>query len=217
MTKPLLIFAHRGAKDIAPENTLEAFAKAIELKADGVETDVQVRADGVPVLVHDPLKNGGGDLPTLQSALELFSGTNLKLVLELKRQKNHAGQAFAAICKTVQPFCGKIDLMFSSFSTLLLWEAKKQLPQVPRALLYQTRFGLYFLSKLEVRLLDASAITPFHEHLTPSFVAWAKHQNLPLYTWTVNSEAAMLRAQSLGVNGIMTDHVQLAQRTLQNI
>ena len=214
MPKRMLIFAHRGAKDLAPENTLEAFAKAIELKADGVETDVQVSARGVPVLVHDLLKNDGEDLPTLQAALELFSTSTLKVVLELKRQPNSAASAVAAITKVVRPFYGKIDLMFSSFSTRLLCEAKKQMPKIPRALLYQTRFGLHYLSHLEVPLLEATALTPFHEHLTKQLVVRAQRKNLPLYTWTVNTEAAMLRAQKLGVDGIMTDHVQLAQKIL---
>src|SRR5512133_3338040 len=50
MTK---IWGHRGASAVAPENTLPAFAKAIELKADGVELDVQLTSDGVPVIFHD--------------------------------------------------------------------------------------------------------------------------------------------------------------------
>ena len=48
------IVAHRGAAALAPENTLSAFRIAIEQGADFVETDVQLTADGVPVLMHDP-------------------------------------------------------------------------------------------------------------------------------------------------------------------
>lgn len=217
MPKRMLIFAHRGAKDLAPENTLEAFAKAIELKADGVETDVQVTSSDVPIMIHDPLKNDGEDLPTLQATLELFSTSTLKVILELKHQPKSAAAAVAAVSKVVRPFCGKIDLSFSSFSALLLWEAQKQIPQVPRALLHQTRFGLHSLSRLEVPLLATQSITPFHEYLTPKFVAWAKQHHQKLYAWTVNTEADLLRCQQLGLDGVMTDHVQLAQRVLQNI
>lgn len=46
-------FAHRGARAYAPENTLEAFALALKLGADGLESDVWLTADGVPVLDHD--------------------------------------------------------------------------------------------------------------------------------------------------------------------
>jgi glycerophosphoryl diester phosphodiesterase len=48
-----ICFAHRGASDRAPENTLEAFTMAIERGANGLETDVWATADGVPVLDHD--------------------------------------------------------------------------------------------------------------------------------------------------------------------
>ena len=46
-------YAHRGASSYAPENTLMAFYKGLELGANGIETDVQLSADGVPVLFHD--------------------------------------------------------------------------------------------------------------------------------------------------------------------
>ena len=47
------VFAHRGASGYAPENTLEAFALAIRQGADGIELDVQLSSDGVPVVIHD--------------------------------------------------------------------------------------------------------------------------------------------------------------------
>jgi glycerophosphoryl diester phosphodiesterase len=48
-----IAFAHRGAKAYAPENTLEAFALGLKLGANGLESDVWVTADGVPVFDHD--------------------------------------------------------------------------------------------------------------------------------------------------------------------
>jgi glycerophosphoryl diester phosphodiesterase len=48
-----LIVAHRGASAVAPENTIAAFAKAIDDEADGIELDVRRVADGVPVVFHD--------------------------------------------------------------------------------------------------------------------------------------------------------------------
>ena len=50
---PPIGFAHRGARAHAPENTLEAFALALRLGATGLESDVWLTADGVPVLDHD--------------------------------------------------------------------------------------------------------------------------------------------------------------------
>ncbi len=48
-------YAHRGASAYAPENTLQAFYKALEMGADGIETDIQLTKDGVAVLCHDEI------------------------------------------------------------------------------------------------------------------------------------------------------------------
>jgi len=52
-TKPPLIIAHRGASIAAPENTLAAFGQALDTGADGLELDVRLASDGVPVVIHD--------------------------------------------------------------------------------------------------------------------------------------------------------------------
>ena len=48
-----LVFAHRGARQVAPENTIPAFEAAIRLGADGIELDVQYSSDGKLVIIHD--------------------------------------------------------------------------------------------------------------------------------------------------------------------
>lgn len=47
------VIAHRGGGGLAPENTMPAFARALELGADVLELDVRASADGVPVVIHD--------------------------------------------------------------------------------------------------------------------------------------------------------------------
>jgi glycerophosphoryl diester phosphodiesterase len=49
-----LIFAHRGGARLAPENTLAAIDNGIKLGSDGLEIDVQLSSDGIPVVIHDP-------------------------------------------------------------------------------------------------------------------------------------------------------------------
>ena len=51
----LHLSGHRGARGLAPENTLEGFALAFALGCDSVELDVALTRDGVPVVVHDPV------------------------------------------------------------------------------------------------------------------------------------------------------------------
>ena len=48
-----LIIAHRGASTLAPENTLAAFQRAMDAGVDGIEFDVRLTKDGVPVVYHD--------------------------------------------------------------------------------------------------------------------------------------------------------------------
>ncbi|MGH9948092.1 MAG: glycerophosphodiester phosphodiesterase [Pyrinomonadaceae bacterium] len=62
MTRPLII-AHRGVSAHAPENTLAAFQLAIEVGAEGVEFDVHLARDGVPVVIHDDNLRRTGQRP----------------------------------------------------------------------------------------------------------------------------------------------------------
>lgn len=111
--KTVSIFAHRGASHQAPENTLEAFQKAVDQGVDGIELDVQMTKDQVLVVAHDEqlerVSNGKGYLkdhtlqelraldfscghdeysqvkiPTLAEVLELVKDSDIVLNIELK-------------------------------------------------------------------------------------------------------------------------------------
>ena len=58
-----LIIGHRGASAVAPENTMAAFRKALAAGADGIEFDVRLTRDGVPVIIHDSSLRRTGGLP----------------------------------------------------------------------------------------------------------------------------------------------------------
>lgn len=104
------IIAHRGANFFAPQNTIPAFEKAVELKAHGFETDIHLTKDGIPVLCHnytiDATSNGKGNIsdytyeellkfdfgsyfssayagtkiPTVKEFLELFAKSDLEVL-----------------------------------------------------------------------------------------------------------------------------------------
>ncbi len=61
-SQPPWRIAHRGARDEAPENTRSSFERALTYPIDGIELDVQMSSDGVPVLYHDRTLHrvGGG-------------------------------------------------------------------------------------------------------------------------------------------------------------
>ena len=86
----MLLIAHRGYHAAIPENTFDAFQAAIAIGANGIETDVRISRDGLPVLIHDRItrtgepvaeltraeieKISGHEIPTLEEALESFPG-----------------------------------------------------------------------------------------------------------------------------------------------
>jgi glycerophosphoryl diester phosphodiesterase len=59
----MLIIGHRGASAVAPENTMAAFREAIAVGADGIEFDVRLTRDGIPVVIHDTTLRRTGGLP----------------------------------------------------------------------------------------------------------------------------------------------------------
>ena len=60
-----VVVAHRGASADRPENTLEAFELALRQGADALEMDVQISADGIPIIIHDPTTGRFGDVDAL--------------------------------------------------------------------------------------------------------------------------------------------------------
>jgi glycerophosphoryl diester phosphodiesterase len=98
LLRPPIGFAHRGARAHAPENTIESFRLALKLGATGLESDVWVTSDGVPVLDHDGVVGGrlrrraiadvaradlAAHVPTLD-ALYAECGTGFELSLDVK-------------------------------------------------------------------------------------------------------------------------------------
>ncbi len=79
----MIVYAHRGLSSLYPENTLEAFKKALEYKIGGIETDVQMSKDGELMIFHDEYlertTNGKGFLKDFTKAeLKKLNANNHK-------------------------------------------------------------------------------------------------------------------------------------------
>ncbi|SEO80599.1 glycerophosphodiester phosphodiesterase [Nitrosovibrio sp. Nv6] len=86
----MLVIAHRGYHAAVPQNTMAAFQAAVMVGASGIETDVRISRDGLPILIHDRVtasgqavadltrseieQTAGYEVPTLDEALEQFPG-----------------------------------------------------------------------------------------------------------------------------------------------
>ncbi len=88
-----ILFAHKGGRGHAPENTLPAFVLALEMGATALESDIWLTADGAPVFDHDGLVSGvpirelnRSELPQSMTGLEeLYDrcGTDFLLSLDI--------------------------------------------------------------------------------------------------------------------------------------
>jgi glycerophosphoryl diester phosphodiesterase len=78
------LFAHRGYHVEAPENTLAAFAAAVQLGVDGIETDVRLSRDGAPVIIHDRVTRHGRNVSELtREEIERDIGHPVPILTEL--------------------------------------------------------------------------------------------------------------------------------------
>lgn len=105
----LKVVAHRGASGHAPENTMSAFNKAVELEADYIELDLQMTKDGKLVVIHDPTvdrtTNGTGEVKefTYEELRKLDAGSWY--------HKKFSEQKVPSLEEVLLTFKGKIGLL----------------------------------------------------------------------------------------------------------
>lgn len=121
MPAPLII-GHRGASAAAPENTLIAFEKAIADGADGIEFDVQLAGDGVPVVIHDASLKRTGLTPGLIN--ELTSSELEKQDVGTWFNRRFPAKADQAYCGVTVPTLARVLEHFKSGNALLYIELK---------------------------------------------------------------------------------------------
>lgn len=237
--KPLII-AHRGASNEAPENTLKAFQKAIELKADCIEFDVHQTKDGEIVIMHDnntlrttghfglikrmklselkELDCGDGEkIPTLEELFQIAKG-KICLNCEIKAR----GLA-AKVIELLRESDMVEQTIISSFKRDVLLEIQNTNSEIKLASLEPTRTGWIrsWLSRKELLNVAVErnfyAINPFHKLVTSTFVEKAHKNNIKIFPWTVNSESRIRKLVQLGVDGIITNYVSRAKDVLVNL
>jgi glycerophosphoryl diester phosphodiesterase len=167
--------AHRGASSEAPENTLEAFAKAIELGADMIEFDVRRAPNGTLVISHDPVRMPSPHLPTLEDTLLATKG-RIQLDVELK-EEGCEGDALALLLRHFA--IG--DFSITSFLPSALRET--------RAIDARVRTGLIFAFwTKETRAAAAGGAADFLV-AQDRLAAKAERIGKPLFVWTVDDPA----------------------------
>jgi len=214
MREPLII-GHRGASAVAPENTIAAFEAAIAAAADGVEFDVRLSSDGVPVIIHDDtlhrthgLRRRVGDLtaeelravdvPTLRDLFELMLHNDLLLCLEIK---GSSAQLAQRCCDLVREFAFEERVIVECFDLHVL-----KLVDLKTAALFEPR--IYTDKNLIERAIEvgASVLALHHRLAKPQLVEKAKLAGLRVVVWTVDDPVWIERARSLGIEAVITNH-----------
>ncbi len=236
----VLIIAHRGASNLAPENTLKAFKKAIELNADYIEFDVHQSKDGEIVIVHDGntfrttghlglIKNmtleeikkldcrDSEKIPTLHELIKLAKG---KIGLNCEIKAKGIAQKIIEILRDADLFESTI---ISSFNQKELLEFKKLEPQLKIASLNPTRTGWilnWFSRKNLIKNAVKNqffAINPLYLIVNKKFIDKAHEKNLAVFPWTVDSFTTIENLIKMGADGIITNNISRVREVLHKL
>ena len=241
------VLAHRGltlgAKGEAiDENTIPAFARALEVGATHIESDIQVTSDGVAILFHDDdlsrvaglqaqvsqlhsseisqLKlTHGGSISTLEQVLRAFPKARFNLDFKV-------GAAVQAGSRVISELNANHRVLVASFSDARRIAAQELLlGSVSSAgsvsvLAARLSAGLGYKG-LRSALRGAAAIqVPVSfgplTFASESFIAALKHVGVEAHFWTINEVPEMQRLMALGASGIVTDRADLAVEALHN-
>lgn len=236
MSKFPMVIAHRGVSSIAPENTLPAFRKAIEMGCDGIELDVHLSKDGYVMVIHDdtlerttngigavsdynlselkslnaaklyPNKYLGVKIPTLEEVFQLLLHNNIRLTVELKGNYDNLPDKVVNLIK-IYKLNNRVTI--SSYNHDYLKHIKSLNPDI----LTEADFFVVmediikFAQKLEVNVLCGEY--KYIERMCTLKVKRIKKNNLSLLVYTVDDEENMLKLIKKGVDGIMTNRPEI--------
>jgi len=186
------IIGHRGAKGLAPENSLESIKMAIKHKVDMIEIDARMQA-GTVVLVHDTALKSEAYC-TMRHALNEIDG-KVPINIEVKEKR-----VIGPLSKLLENYKGKV--LFSSFKFEILKEIEEKIPGADLAVIEKWS-GLRALTY--ATLLETNRIHINQKWLWGGFVKSLKSQGYSVYAYTVNDPEQAKDLKRWGIKGIFTD------------
>jgi glycerophosphoryl diester phosphodiesterase len=222
------ITGHRGAAELAPENTIAAFGTAIGHGVDAVEFDVRTTADDELVVVHDDsvdrttdgtgrvdemdlaelrmLDAGDGQsVPTLAEVLDFLADEDVDLRIEFKERGLGERVVDAVTDRGLEA-----RTTITSFDHEALEEVAGGPPRVGFVAPEPTVEALEVVDRL-----GAAALFVNIDAVDASDVEEAASRGLELGVWTVNDPDDVDRAVSLGVDSITTDRPDMVARRVR--
>lgn len=214
----MLVIGHRGAKGLAPENTLASLRAGQESGADILEFDVRITSDKIAVLCHDPVFHGRrisgstleqlqekGDIPTLETVLDAFFGKVL-LNLEFKPQTGIDIVYRLLAKKYIKNDDDWHNLLVSSFHVRPLLRLRKLSNEANLALLHSINPFTFVTYQRKLRL---SAVGWHRLHVNRLAIEIARKSEIFCYVYTVNRPEAAQILATRGIDAVVTDYPDL--------
>jgi glycerophosphoryl diester phosphodiesterase len=220
----MIKIAHRGASGYAPENSLAAVQKAIELKADMIECDLRRCKSGELVLAHDPY---------LVRTHKISGWINNKTLAELKALTAHSHNPIITLTEILQTVQGRLaldielkergiaarvvetlnnfvnftwfwdQLLISSFNHQELLNVRRYSNQIRLGILYHAWPWGY---RRVAKTLQAEAIILNRHFASKQLIKQIQKHNLRVYVYTVNSPEEIAKFKTWGVDGLISNY-----------
>jgi glycerophosphoryl diester phosphodiesterase len=232
----ILAFAHRGGAGDLPENTMPAFARAASLGYRYFETDAHLTADGVVVAFHDDVLDRVTDGSGVISALPWSEVAQARVAGHPIPRLDELLETFPDVRVNIDP---KHDAVVDALSDLILRLgavervgigsfSDRRLAEMRRRCGPKlcTSLGPRGIARLKAagrgipvgRLPAACAQVPVRSGRVvvtdARFVAAAHRRGMQVHVWTVDDPAEMERLLDLGVDGLMTDRLEVLKDVL---
>ncbi|MCL7747064.1 glycerophosphodiester phosphodiesterase [Halalkalibacter alkaliphilus] len=231
------VFAHRGFSSQYPENTMAAFEAAVKANADGIELDVQLTLDEVPVVIHDETldrtTSGSGlvqshtveeikklssgawfsqtykneQVPTLEEVLVWSKDQSIVLNIELKGQISDRYKAASIIFPLIEKHGLEEQVIISSFDHKVIALCKEQAPMLETAIIV---FAALFEPVPYLRKVDTLGYHFYYKSLLNEEIEDLIKRGIRLRPYTVNDDHQIKKFIQLGCEAIITDHPKKA-------
>ena len=223
-----IVYAHRGASAVAPENTVEAFELARALGADGVELDVRRCLDATLVLHHDAtlpdgriiVETGRTDLPDTLPDLAIALDVCADMVVNIEIKNSPGEPDFDPDRAVVDAVVALLEQRGRSDRVIV---SCFHLETIDRVKALDPDIATGFLTTIDPMPADGialavdrghDAIHPHHLTVDQALVDLARSAGLALNTWTVDDPGRIRQLADLGVDGICTNVPDVARAVI---
>ena len=230
-----MVIAHRGGCGLAPENTLAAFRRALEMGADAIEFDVRMTRDRRVVVIHDRRvdrsTNGNGfvgtytlhelksldagswfgaqfegeRVPTLEEVFEQLPD-ELPIYVEMKARGLGAWPLAMDVIGIIRRYGRWESTMVASFNPAVLAIVRIAEPRLVRCYISSSRHPLPLRARWLSPLVNPHWYAPDRGTLTSKLLARFHSQRKPVAAWDVDAGSDVRSMRKMGVDAVVTDH-----------